>query len=284
MIGFARRATLSPRELADVVGVSESSVKRWIDSERIRAQRTPGGHRRVELLGVSHVDEACLDRPERLTQRLFELLHAGRGVEVEATLLAAVLSRTLEPAALFDGPVRAAMARIGELWSGGSDGVFVEHRASQLLLRALDRIDGLYSPPSDGLLAVGGSISGDASLLPTRMASIVLASQGVYAVNLGADTPGPAFLDAAEQLGADLVWISVGHVSDAAHLRRQLEELLSELADRNLACILGGREVQRLALPPGAARVGRSLSELAALGRDVAERRAPVRAVARSSA
>src|SRR4051812_21827012 len=40
---------LSPRELAGALGMSESSLKRWIDAGRIRATRTEGGHRRIAL-------------------------------------------------------------------------------------------------------------------------------------------------------------------------------------------------------------------------------------------
>ena len=40
---------LTPHDLAEALGVSESSLKRWIDAGRIRASRTEGGHRRVAL-------------------------------------------------------------------------------------------------------------------------------------------------------------------------------------------------------------------------------------------
>ncbi len=38
---------LSPREAAQLLGVSRSTVQRWIDSGAITAHRTIGGHRRV---------------------------------------------------------------------------------------------------------------------------------------------------------------------------------------------------------------------------------------------
>src|SRR6476646_7128295 len=40
---------LTPRELADAIGVSESSLRRWVDSGDIRMTRTVGGHRRIPL-------------------------------------------------------------------------------------------------------------------------------------------------------------------------------------------------------------------------------------------
>ena len=38
---------LSPREVAVALGVSESSVKRWVDLGELAALRTAGGHRRI---------------------------------------------------------------------------------------------------------------------------------------------------------------------------------------------------------------------------------------------
>ena len=39
----------SPRNVAQALGVGESTVKRWIDAGRMAADRTLGGHRRVAL-------------------------------------------------------------------------------------------------------------------------------------------------------------------------------------------------------------------------------------------
>ena len=38
---------LSPKTLADALGTSESSVRRWCDAGKMAAIRTAGGHRRI---------------------------------------------------------------------------------------------------------------------------------------------------------------------------------------------------------------------------------------------
>ncbi|MGB5390214.1 MAG: helix-turn-helix domain-containing protein, partial [Thermoanaerobaculia bacterium] len=40
---------LSPKEFAQAIGVSESSIKRWVDSGTIPASKTAGGHRRIAM-------------------------------------------------------------------------------------------------------------------------------------------------------------------------------------------------------------------------------------------
>ncbi len=41
--------TFSSRQIGQIVGADPSSVNRWIDSSKLKAFRTPGGHRRVLL-------------------------------------------------------------------------------------------------------------------------------------------------------------------------------------------------------------------------------------------
>src|SRR5512133_965111 len=63
------RTLLSPRELAEAIGVSESSIKRWADDGALRAVRTTGGHRRIpveEAVQFIRVSGQSVVRPELL--------------------------------------------------------------------------------------------------------------------------------------------------------------------------------------------------------------------------
>lgn len=42
------KASYSPRQLADVLGVSVQSVQRWVDAGRLKAWKTPSGHRKID--------------------------------------------------------------------------------------------------------------------------------------------------------------------------------------------------------------------------------------------
>jgi excisionase family DNA binding protein len=42
------KSSYSPRQLAEVLGVSVQSVQRWVDAGRLKAWKTPSGHRKID--------------------------------------------------------------------------------------------------------------------------------------------------------------------------------------------------------------------------------------------
>src|SRR3954447_19614353 len=63
------KTLLTPKELAEVIGASESSLRRWVDAGSIRMSRTAGGHRRIpvaEASGFIRESGATVVRPELL--------------------------------------------------------------------------------------------------------------------------------------------------------------------------------------------------------------------------
>jgi excisionase family DNA binding protein len=64
-----QKRLLSPRQLATAIGVSESSLKRWIDDGLLSAARTAGKHRRIplaEAIRFIRSQRAPLVRPDAL--------------------------------------------------------------------------------------------------------------------------------------------------------------------------------------------------------------------------
>jgi excisionase family DNA binding protein len=279
--------SLSPRDLAGALGVSESSLKRWIDAGRIRASRTAGGHRRITLddaLAFIRESRTPVVHPELLGMKppppplpllahlplheaeLSRALIEGDGAAVRSWLDAR-LAAGATIAELCDGPLCVAMAAIGELWQHEPDGVFVEHRATDVCLQALGNLRTTFEPPAHGPVALGGAPEDDPYLLPSAMAALVLAAAGLRAVNLGADTPTAALHRAVAHHHPRLVWISASSPVPLAQAH-EIAAFLTALPAGTVA-LVGGRHRAAIAAADPAIRTCATMVELAAIGREL---------------
>jgi MerR family transcriptional regulator, light-induced transcriptional regulator len=280
---------VSPRTLAAAIGMSESSLKRWADEGRLTVERTAGGHRRIPLAAaVQFIRRSGLAvvRPEllELAAEAGGTMRAARDREVVGSQLygallddRAVEARSLIVSLYVDGAslawicdevIRGALSRVGALWEHGSEGIFLEHRATETCLRALGEVRRLLPPvPGDAQVAVGGGFEEDEYDVPSVMAAMILTEAGYRARNLGARTPVMATLAAIAHYGPGLVWQSLSmeprSPRDAA---RGLLEIATAVAPGSL--VVGGRALGTVPLPAAANlhSLG-SMAELAAFAR-----------------
>lgn len=278
---------LSPKDLADAIGVSESSVKRWVDNGIVHATKTAGGHRRIPITeAVRYLRESrsTLVNPESIglhdvaalvdlespagdeEEALYNYLREGQADPARGLILSMFLNgKTV--AQIVDGPLRGAMARMGQLWKDHERGIFWEHRATEIAISAVSRLRMLIPPrPDNAPSGVGGAPAGDPYLLPTLCAAAVLESQGVNAVNLGADTPIHSLLLASEAVRAQLIWLSVSLLVSPQQLQKELQALARQVSSVHVSIIIGGSQSHLLHLPDNPfCHIGTSMSELEAM-------------------
>jgi excisionase family DNA binding protein len=281
---------LSPRQLAVAIGVSESSLKRWIDDGLLEASRTAGRHRRIplaEAIRFIRSRQTPIVRPEVLglpdlsltgadltpsrdqSDRLFSLLTAGRAAGVRGMLLRMYVGG-MSVAEIADGPLRQALERIGDIWTHSADGVYLEHRATDICLQAMNQVRLLIVPPADAPRAVGGAPSGDPYLLASMLAACVLGENGFHADNLGPNTPAEMLVRAAQDVKAVLCWLSVSSPRDPLELTALIDNLALRLGGAGTALVVGGHGVESLAPALSATvHVGRSMGALAQIARSI---------------
>ena len=283
------KTAISPRDFAKAIGVSESSVKRWVDDGVIEASKTAGGHRKIsvkealryirssgspllkpEILGLSEVaslgsaEQRAAAEPVDLFYRF--LLNGDQ--EMARGLLLSLYLDGHSVAQLVDRALRPAMERIGELWKEEHSGIFCEHRATDIAIQAMMRLRTACAAPEGSPRAVGGAPSDDPYMLASIAAATVLEASGLAAVNLGANTPLQTFEFAAADLEAQLVWVSVSAAGEPLELSRGLQRLVRMLGERRVPLVIGGAAVSDLNLPNHPyLYVGHSMAELEALVR-----------------
>lgn len=250
----------SPAQLAPIIGVSESTIKRWIDAGHLKAEKTVGGHRKIALpnllaflrsrgrtvpslealglLAERHADpEGAPGTPEALAGLL---LHDGTDVARTLVLEQFRGGRALDD--LLDRLVAPAMARVGTEWAEGKIEVYQEHLATLRLWRILVELRGLLPTPSDRApLALGGAPEGDPYLLPTLMAELTLADMGWRTVNIGPNTPVASLFEAVMRHRPRLVWLSVTSMKPHASFFEGYPRLFESAQAKGASVVIGGQ-------------------------------------------
>ncbi len=294
---------LSTRDLADALGVSESSLRRWANDGVIRVSKTAGGHRRIalhEAIRFVRQTHASVVRPEKLglpevaaaagagldlnnlgvvgqasmTDVLFEALSKGDARGSIGLVMSLYLAG--QPlASICDGPVRGAMARIGTLWEHNDAGVMIEHRATDICMRAVTQVRlTMPEPAAHAPTAVGGAPSGDPYILPSLMAAAVLADLGLQDVNLGPETPADSLGRSIQEHRASLAWIAFTAPQHPPAAERYLKTVARFARERLCTVVAGGRQAATLPAPlPEPVMTMNSFSELAAFARGLASTR-----------
>ncbi|HET7435987.1 MAG TPA: B12-binding domain-containing protein [Thermoanaerobaculia bacterium] len=197
--------------VARAFGAGVSSVKRWTDDGELESVRTPGGHRRYTMaalhrfasargLPVDGLPQAAPPAraqkppPARLT--LFKALVQGDEAAVRA-LIDPRNSSVAQRATFLDRTAGDALRQIGERWQQGRLGVEEEHRASHLLIEAIDSLRPRAS--SQGPLALLACPPSEAHDLPLHLVRLLLEWSGWRTQLLGASLPWEAAVAAAKR-------------------------------------------------------------------------------------
>lgn len=273
--------TVSPKEFGRAVGVSESTVKRWVDQGRLSSTRTAGGHRRISalealrairslqlelrdpsILGVS--DLVGSDQQMASPSEAFHTLIAN-GESKQATQL--VMGEYMRGSAIWeiaDQIVRPAMHRIG-LEGNAPEAILSEHRATQIVLEIAQTLRRLASSSNEASEAIVGAVSGDPYQIPCVLISGVISEAGLHATNLGPDTPGAVFMRALEgDVAPKLIAVSVSRVVDVSVISNEINELVHRAEAQDCRIALGGRAIGDLAIDPlPCVRIHTSMASLA---------------------
>ncbi len=220
---------------ADALGVHYQTAYRWVRSGRLPAHLT-GGKYLVSSSALAEVSESrqrpkepiapSPNRLHRQSERMHEALLIGDESEVrkisrrlvdEGTTIVDLVEQVISP------PLRA----IGQAWHDGELTIWVEHRASAIIERALG--DLLPNPRGRrrGTVMVA-AVAGDLHSLPTTMATVALREANWHVHHLGADMPADELVAFCASHGeVDVAVISVTNPDVAEHAEQVAEEIRS---------------------------------------------------------
>jgi len=251
----------STAQVAKALGVSVTTVKRWVDDEILPAHRTVGGHRKLLMTDVLRMiregnfpqaDLAQLlprtsvvetTEPGELCETLIRGLESAN-TELVRSVIHGAYHNGMPLELLADRVISPAMMHIGYAWETGRIGVMHEHRSTQLVVGALYELRAMLRVQVDREkrpVAIGGAPEHDHYILPSLLAELVLLDCGWNAINLGPHTPMSAFQHAIETLYPQLIWISISHLQDAEYFIGKYREFQCIAEQANIPVTIGGR-------------------------------------------
>ena len=229
--------SVSTRQAAELLGVHESSVKRWCNAGTLVCWLTPGGHRRIRiaaLVAFARAQDVALPlagfgayaehvwagmeqaRDADDFDGLVALVYAWTEVgwsDLPARLIDYLAAEGFALADLFDRLVGPVMHRIGTNYFEGRLTIGDEHRMTQAMRDALIRLPaGTGSGTSNGPappVAIVGCARSEVHELGALMVRRLLERAGWRVVYLGLNVPTEEFATQQLKFGAALVCIAM---------------------------------------------------------------------------
>ena len=256
---------LSTQEVAALINVTASTIKRWADEKRIPCHKTLGGHRKFLLRDILQfaeknayplngtiappvnrgdgrgLDFAVQTRDYNRIADLFheKALQADRQGVYE--LLCYLSKHQIPLATLADQVIRPAMIRMGREWQDGRLEINKEHLASNAVLDGVIHLGPeLYRKPRHGRSAVCACLEENLHELGLRLLSFSLEIEGWKVHYLGANTPVATLRAFLKNERPDIVCVSAKIVSGSKHALRNLQLIGSAGRRMNATYLVGG--------------------------------------------
>lgn len=283
---------LSTRQVAQLLGVGEATVKRWADAGEIDCFRTPGGHRKFRLrdvtgfvqkrqyetsgpmpdgtpAGADQLGPAAVDHFERTSLR-------GDTPGLVAQL-AALRLRGHELHELFDEVVAPALRRIGERWAQKKLSTAEEHVASAAVMDAISRAQPLAEPPGEPVrpdrgVAVVAAVAGELHDIGPRMVACLLRARGFEVLAPLAQTPARDMAELILRSRAALVALASTMPADGP-AEEQVRMAAQAVRHTGGRVLVGGPGMDTLNLPDEV-KIIRNMTELALESEGAGKKRA----------
>ncbi len=142
--------------------------------------------------------------------------------------------------------VSPLLVEIGRAWAAGSIDVRHEHLASEALTTQIRLLLASFEDTSAGHPRILlGTLPQEQHRLGMEMAALYLAAEGAQIRLLGADTPADQLVEAAKQMKAKVVALSVSASSDPMAAGGYLQWMMAELPE-SVEVWLGGSNASRI--------------------------------------
>lgn len=256
----------SSKQVAEFLGVNESSVKRWADSGMLGCYKTPGGHRKFKKNDImlfsrkysyelkqntfSNQDTAIPQELkfdfEKINAVLLMKLFKSSDDEILDYLYSLHLTG-LGITELYDSAVGRTMKMIGEMWKKKEITIEQEHISTNKLTKAIIRLHSrIESKSRNGLTAFCGCPEKEFHELPLLSVNNALQYNGWNTFYAGVNLPVKSFLSGIEMYKPDMVCLSATLVDDRTKFEKDVKRIYDASKAAGAKFIIGGSSAYKI--------------------------------------
>ena len=273
-------------EVAKIIGVNVSTIKRWADSGKIKCFKTRGGHRKFHLkhlrefvksdkkghtslnlsslVGKSSKLLKAIDSADSklISSYIFDSLVKGDKNKF-ISLTNSLIIKGFPFYYIFDEIILPTLVKIGEEWRANKLSITEEHLASEVIKKFLSSVDNKVVSSKISKNAFCFTLSNDKHDIPLLMAEVIFNQiENVFTFNLGANLPVSDFINESSKIVPHIIFISIVYVEDIDIANNELKLLLSHFKDSGTKIFLSGNALKMLDVDPSSFTQINSFEEL----------------------
>jgi excisionase family DNA binding protein len=257
---------LNSKEVASIMGVNVSTIKRWTDSGKLDCYQTVGGHRKFLL---SHLKIFLKEKiNQKLRVNIIQYLNKGEkelvqridridykylrdylfqlGLQQSVDSIHDVINSLLikgEPQyRIYDELVLNVLNRIGDLWSNNKLSIEDEHTMTETIRNVMYRIHSEISKNNVKIpkKVVCMTLTNDEHEIPLVMVQSILDEINIPSTNLGPNMPVPEIESKIQAVNPTHLIISSNYVLDADTFNSEISRLIQFCHKKDIEILIGG--------------------------------------------
>ena len=261
---------LNSKEVAMIMGVHVSTVKRWTDTGKLPCYQTPGGHRKFIL---SHINEFLAMNKKKSKKvnvvelegikdrKLIQNIDHGEygkllpgflkqalnadGKRLKTTLTGLYMKQYLLHE-IYDALVMPVLKSIGDMWVNNDISIAEEHLATNTIRNAVHSLGEALERKDykDHNYTLTFCLSGDEHDLPLIMTKQILELNGIPVLNCGRNTPAKSIKQLSKKFQPDKIIVSLTYIEDKKSANQELDDLLKIASQTHAKIYVGGAGIQ----------------------------------------
>ena len=257
---------LNSKEVASIMGVNVSTIKRWTDSGKLDCYQTVGGHRKFLL---SHLKNFLKEKiNQKLKVNIIQYLNKGekelvqridridykylrdylfqlslqQSVDSIHDVINSLLIKGEPQYRIYDELILNVLNRIGDLWSNNKLSIADEHTMTETIRNVMYRIHSEISKNNVKISkkVICMTLTNDEHEIPLVMIQSILDEINIPSTNLGPNIPVPEIESKIQVVNPTHLIISSNYVLDTDTFNSEISRLIQFCHKKDIEILIGG--------------------------------------------